>query len=150
MPFVEVVSGNWDTHQDNFEKTKELGEQVDGPMAQLLTDLQQRGMLDKTLVIWMGEFGRTPTINPRGGRDHYPRAFTSLLAGGGVRGGQVIGATDKSGSSVADRPVSVNDFFQSICHSLQIDAKKENMSSIGRPIKVVDGGEVVKETVFVS
>ena len=102
-------------------------------------------MLDSTLVIWTGEFGRTPRINPNSGRDHFPRAFTSMLAGGGVKGGQVIGATDAGGEAIKDRPVSVNDLLRTACHSLGIDADKQNMSSIGRPIKIVDGGEVVKE-----
>lgn len=145
VPCVEVGLGNWDTHDGNFDRCRELSAQMDGPAAQLITDLKQRGMLDKTLVIWMGEFGRTPRINPRGGRDHYPRAFSVALAGGGIRGGQVIGSTDAGGSDVRDRPVTVPDLFRSFCRSLKIDADKENMSSIGRPIKIVDGGEVVQE-----
>jgi uncharacterized protein (DUF1501 family) len=102
-------------------------------------------MLDRTLVIWMGEFGRTPRINPRAGRDHYPRAFSAVLAGGGVRGGQVIGQLDPSGSEVTDRPVLVTDLFRSVYHALGIDADYENVSSNGRPIKLVDGGNVVTE-----
>ena len=145
VTFVEVVSNGWDTHQDNFDKVAELCGQVDQPAAQLIADLKQRGMLDRTLVVWMGEFGRTPRVNPRAGRDHYPRAFNVALAGGGVRGGQVIGATDAAGVEVADRPVQVVDLFRSVYHALGIDPDHENMSSIGRPIKVVDGGEVVSE-----
>lgn len=145
VTFVEVNLGNWDTHQDNAERTKTLCGQLDTPYAALIEDLSQRGLLDKTLVIWMGEFGRTPRINPRGGRDHYPRAFNVVLSGGGIRGGQVIGRTDDGGTSVEDRPVTVNDLFRTICRSLSIDADKENMSSIGRPIKIVDGGAVVAE-----
>jgi uncharacterized protein (DUF1501 family) len=102
-------------------------------------------MLDKTLVIWMGEFGRTPRINPRAGRDHYPRAFNVALAGGGIRGGQVVGKTDAGGQDVSDRPVTVSDLFRTVYTTLGIDADYENMSRIGRPIKLVDGGEVVKE-----
>ena len=142
---VEVSAGNWDTHQDNFQRTSDLAKQVDQPMAQLITDLKQRGMLDTTLVVWMGEFGRTPRINPRGGRDHYPKAFNAAIAGGGIRGGQVIGATDAGGNAVSDRPISVTDLFQTFCHSLKIDADLENMSPIGRPIRIVDGGEPVNE-----
>ncbi|HEX4143792.1 MAG TPA: DUF1501 domain-containing protein [Pirellulales bacterium] len=145
VPFVEVVADGWDTHFDNFDITKKLATTVDQPFAALLADLETRGMLDKTLVIWMGEFGRTPRINARDGRDHYPKAFNVVLAGGGVRGGQVIGETDAGGAEVSDRPVRVPDLFASFCHSLSIDAAKENMSSIGRPIKLVDGGQVVKE-----
>ena len=145
VTFVEVNLGNWDTHDNNFERSKTLCGQLDQPFAALLADLEQRGMLDSTLVVWMGEFGRTPRVNPRGGRDHYPRAFNVALGGCGVKGGQVIGKTDAGGESVDDRPVSVSDLFRTICHGLAIDADKENMSSIGRPIRIVDGGEVVKE-----
>jgi uncharacterized protein (DUF1501 family) len=114
-------------------------------MAQLIKDLKQRGMLEKALVIWMGEFGRTPRINARAGRDHYPRAFNIALAGGGVRGGQVIGKTDEGGVEVTERPVTVSDLFRTVYTALGIDADHENMSRIGRPIKLVDGGEVVRE-----
>jgi uncharacterized protein (DUF1501 family) len=145
VTFVEVAMNGWDTHQDNFKRSATLSAQVDKPFATLLSDLHDRGMLDKTLVIWMGEFGRTPRINPNGGRDHYPRAFNVALAGGGVRGGQVIGATDAGGSDVKDRPVTVSDLFQTFCKSLHIDAAKENMSSIGRPIRIVEGGKAVNE-----
>ncbi|MBC8351856.1 MAG: DUF1501 domain-containing protein [Planctomycetes bacterium] len=145
VSFVEVSLGNWDTHQDVFERAPELCQQMDQPYAALLQDLRERGMLDKTLVIWAGEFGRTPTINARGGRDHYPRAFNIALAGGGVRGGQVIGSTDAGGAGVEDRPVGISDLLRTVCHSLKIDADHEHMSSIGRPIKIVDGGELVTE-----
>ena len=145
VTFVEVALGNWDTHQDNFDRTTTLCGSLDQPAAQLITDLKQRGLLDRTLVVWMGEFGRTPRIKPRGGRDHYPRAFNVALAGGGVKGGQVIGATDPSGASVKERPVTVSDLFQSFCKALDMDSTLENMSAIGRPMKVVDGGEPVKE-----
>ena len=145
VTFVEVGLGNWDTHQDNNDRSKQLCNRLDQPYAQLLKDLKQRGMLEKTLVIWMGEFGRTPRINPRAGRDHYPRAFTVALAGGGVRGGQVIGKTDRSGGTVTDRPVEAADLFRTFCQSLHIDADHENMSGIGRPIPIVEGGSVVKE-----
>jgi uncharacterized protein (DUF1501 family) len=102
--------------------------------------LKQRGLLDSTLVVWMGEFGRTPKINPRAGRDHYPRAFNAALAGCGIRGGQVVGKTDAGGGEVTDRPVVAADLYRSIYHALGIDADKENMSSIGRPIPIVEDG----------
>lgn len=145
VTFVEVAHRGWDTHQDNHERTARLAGEVDGPMAQLIADLAQRGMLERTLVVWMGEFGRTPRINPRGGRDHYPRAFNVVLAGGGVQGGQVIGSVDRSGAEVTDRPVLVDDLFCSIYHALGIDPTHENISRIGRPIRLVDKGEVVEE-----
>ena len=102
-------------------------------------------MLDRTLVVWMGEFGRTPKINPNAGRDHFPRVFNVALAGGGVKGGQVIGASSADGTEVKDHPVAVNDLLTSLCHALKIDPTKENMSPLGRPIKIVDGGKVVKQ-----
>ena len=145
VSFVEVVSNGWDTHQDNFEKVKELAGEVDRPYAALIRDLDRRGMLDDTLVIWMGEFGRSPKVNPRGGRDHFPRSFNAVLAGGGVRGGAVVGKTDAQGVEVADRPVTVPDLFATFCKSMGIDPAIENMASTGRPIKLVDGGSAVSE-----
>lgn len=145
VTFVEVGHGNWDTHDDNFNRTAKLSAEVDQGMSALITDLKARGLLDKTLVMWMGEFGRTPNINARTGRDHYPRAFNVLLAGGGIKGGQVIGSTSADGRDVKDRPVTVNDLFCSFYQALKINPKKENMSGVGRPIKIVDGGTAVKE-----
>jgi len=145
VTFVEVSLRGWDTHQDNFSRTRKLTKQLDGPLAQLVTDLRQRGMLDRTLVVWMGEFGRTPRINPRRGRDHFPKAFNAALAGGGIQGGQVVGRTNPAGTEITDRPVSVKDLFTTIYHALGIDPRHENTSRVGRPIKLVDGGEVVQE-----
>ncbi len=145
VTFVEVGHGNWDTHDDNANRTKDLCSQMDRAYAALLTDLHDRGMLDKTLVIWMGEFGRTPNINARGGRDHYPRAYNVALAGGGVKGGQVIGATNAAGTTITDRPVGTGDLLSTCYHALKIDPGHENLSPIGRPIKIVEEGEVVKE-----
>ena len=145
VTFVEVSLGNWDTHRDNANRSRELCIQMDQPYAQLLRDLRQRGLLDDTLVVWMGEFGRTPRINARGGRDHFPRAFSLALAGGGVRGGQIVGATDAGGTTVTDRPVTVPDLFQTLCHVLDVDPDHENMTALGRPIRIVEGGTVVRE-----
>ena len=145
VTFVEVNCRGWDTHQDNFTKTHELAGQVDQPTAALIKDLKQRGLLDSTLVVWMGEFGRTPKINARGGRDHYPRVFSAAMAGAGIRGGQVIGRMSDDGSQVVDRPVSVPDLFQTYCRSLELDPESESISSLGRPIKVVEEGKAVEE-----
>src|SRR5262249_7747837 len=148
VTFIEVESNGWDTHQDNFDRVKSLAGTVDPAMATLIGDLNERGLLKKTLIVWMGEFGRTPKINSRGdkpGRDHYPRAFHLALAGGGIKGGQVVGSTTDDGTSVSNRPVSVNDLFCSIYKVLGINPRKENMSTLGRPIKLVDGGQPVKE-----
>jgi hypothetical protein len=149
IPFVEVhsnhprASAGWDTHNNNFEVTKYLVDWVDPAMAALISDLKVRGMLEKTLVIWMGEFGRTPKINNNVGRDHHWKAFTVALAGAGVKGGRIIGATSADGSEVTARPVSVADLFCTFCHALGIDPRKENDTPIGRPIKIVDGGSAV-------
>jgi hypothetical protein len=142
--FVEVGLGGWDTHQNNFARVKQLSQQVDPAMSSLIADLKERGLLDSTLVIWMGEFGRTPKINSRGaqpGRDHYPRAWSTVLFGGGIKGGQVVGKTDAEGATVVERPVSTIDFMATVCKVLGIDYTKKNQTPIGRPIRIVDKGE---------
>ena len=143
VTFVEVRHGNWDTHFDGFAKTKQLIGDVDPGFAGLVMDLKQRGLLDKTLIVWAGEFGRTPKINPRNGRDHYPRVFNVALAGGGVKGGQVIGSSTDDGMAVKDSPVSVNDLLTSICHTLKVDPRYEHISPLGRPLKLVEDGNVI-------
>jgi len=147
--FVEVSSrsqgGNWDTHADLYERVKNLTGMVDPATAALITDLKDRGLLDTTLVVWMGEFGRTPRINPRGGRDHYPRVFNAAMAGSGAKGGQVIGSSTPDGTAVESDPVRANDLFCSICRALEIDPETERMSPLGRPMKIVDGGAPVEK-----
>lgn len=146
VPFVEVslngVQGTnafgWDTHQQNFEAVKSLSEVLDPAWGTLMTDLEQRGLLDSTLVVWMGEFGRTPKINQNTGRDHFPAAWTTVLGGGGIRGGQAIGKTSDDGMKVTDQPVAVPDLMATICTALGVDPEKQNMSNIGRPIPLAD------------
>lgn len=147
VPFVEVSFSNaqgapfaWDTHQNNFETVKQLCGVLDPAWATLLSDLDERGLLDSTLVVWMGEFGRTPTINnlEGGGRDHFPAAWSTVLCGGGVKRGQVVGSTSADGMTVADRPVATPDFLATICLALGIDPEAQNISNIGRPIRIVD------------
>ncbi len=145
VTFVEVELNGWDTHQNNFETTTRLSRQADAGFASLVSDLRASGRLDRTLVIWMGEFGRTPRINANNGRDHYPRAFSVAMAGGGVRGGRVIGSTSAGGNDIANRPVGVADLFCTFCHALGVDPRKENQTPIGRPIRIVDGGQHVRE-----
>jgi Protein of unknown function (DUF1501) len=145
VTFVEVREGGWDNHQNVNDNVTKKAAAVDPGFGSLVADLKMRGMLDKTLVIWMGEFGRTPKINPNAGRDHFPRVFSVALAGGGIKGGQVIGSSTDDGNGVKDRPVGVTDLMASFCKALQIDPKKENISPQGRPIKIVDGGQAVKE-----
>jgi len=148
VKFVEVTLGGWDTHQDNFDRVKNLSKTVDPAMSQLILDLKERGLLDSTLVIWMGDFGRTPKINSRGakpGRDHYPRAWSSLMIGGGIKGGQVIGKTDKEGAVVEERPISGLDFMATVCTALGINYTKQNTAN-NRPIRIVDkGANPIKE-----
>jgi hypothetical protein len=145
VTFVEVQSDGWDTHQNNFDRVKSLAGPVDQGFAALVADLKERGMLDRTLVVWMGEFGRTPRINPNNGRDHFPQASCVALAGTGVRGGTVVGATNGGGTAIADRPVTVPDLFCTFCEALKINPRKENAGPFDRPIKIVDGGTPVKE-----
>jgi len=142
---IEVRSNGWDTHDDNFATTSRLAGEVDPAMAALIADLKQRGLLETTVVLCIGEFGRTPRITPRVGRDHYPRVFSAVIAGGGVRGGQVIGSSTADGTEIADQPVTVNDLFTSVCTALHVDPARENASPLGRPMKIVDGGEVIPE-----
>jgi len=140
VAFVEVRSGNWDSHQNNFEECARNAGEVDPATATLLQDLRDRGLLEHTVVVWMGEFGRTPKVNPREGRDHYPRVFSMMMAGGGIRGGQVYGASTADGTEIADNPVTAPDLLRTVCKALSVNADHENMSPEGRPLKVVDGG----------
>lgn len=141
VPFVEVVRGGWDTHGQGHANQKNGVSNIDAPFAALLADLKDRGLLDSTLVIWMGEFGRTSD----NGSNHYAKAWTTVLCGAGLKTGQVIGKTDAKGMTVDDRPISVVDFMTTICQALGIDAKKQ-YTSRGRPFRIVDkGGEAIKE-----
>ncbi|MBI5758061.1 MAG: DUF1501 domain-containing protein [Planctomycetales bacterium] len=148
VPFVEVVRGGWDMHNNIYDRIKTNAADVDQGLSQLLADLKQRGLLQKTLVICMGEFGRTPKINsrdPKPGRDHWAKNFNVLMAGCGVKGGRAIGKTNDTGQEITDRSVAVEDLFQSFCHCLEIDATENLYSPAGRPMKIVDGGEPIKE-----
>jgi uncharacterized protein (DUF1501 family) len=146
VPFVEVtLSGiagagglGWDTHAENFRQVRGLCETLDPAWSTLIEDLSQRGLLDSTLIVWMGEFGRTPKINQNSGRDHYPQAWSAVLAGGGIRGGQVIGKTSADGTTIEDRPVKVPDFLATAFAALGIDPETMNNSNVGRPVPVVD------------
>ena len=138
VPFVEVSLGGWDTHYENFESVKQLCGTLDRPWAALLQDLQDRGLLESTLIVWMGEFGRTPVINPQVGRDHYPKAWSAVLGGGAVNGGSVLGGTSEDGLTVTDRPVTTPDLLATMCLGLGLDPKKQNHSNVGRPVRLVD------------
>jgi hypothetical protein len=138
VPFVEVTLDGWDTHDNNFGQVKSLCQTLDPAWATLVADLRERGLLDSTLIVWMGEFGRTPVINPRQGRDHFPAAWSVVLGGGGIRGGQAFGQTGPDGMTAGDRPVGVADLLATICLALGIDPTKQNMSNVARPIRIVD------------
>jgi hypothetical protein len=143
VPFVEVALGGtggfgWDTHQNNFEMVRELSGVLDTAWSALLEDLKERGLLSSTLIVWMGEFGRTPAINGDRGRDHFPKAWTAVLGGGGIKGGQVVGKTSAGGEAIEQRPVTVPDLLATVCLALGIDPTKPNPSNVGRPISIVD------------
>ncbi len=145
VPFVEVsLSGpngvGWDTHTDNFERVKQLSQSLDAGWSALIDDLKDRGLLDTTTVVWMGEFGRTPKINGSSGRDHYPTAWSAAVGGGGIKGGQVVGATSKDGTMVEKDPVGVPAFLATVYKAMGIDPATHLPSNTGRPIPVVDTG----------
>jgi hypothetical protein len=143
--FVQVVLRTvpgaptaWDTHTNNFEYVKRLSAVLDAGWSSLLGDLHDRGMLGSTLVAWMGEFGRTPRINLQAGRDHFPAAWSVVLGGGPLRGGQVVGKTSEDGMRVIDHPASAPDLLATICKAVGVDPWKTIRSNIGRPIRIVD------------
>ena len=147
VPYIGIGMGDWDTHNDNWSRMRPNLEVVDQGMSALLVDLQTRGLLDSTLVIWMGEFGRDPRINnggARAGREHYAQAWTTVL--GGLRVGQIVGRTNASGMEVEDRPVSTADFMATICQAMGVDYLKENTTPEGRPIRIAaTGAQPVRE-----
>ena len=147
VSFVEVSQSSYDSHADNFGWHRGLVPPMEHAWAGLLADLKQRGLLDQTLVVWTGEIGRTPQINNRAGRDHYVRSWTTALAGCGIRGGAVYGASDEDGAEVKDNPVTEGDFFATIYHALGIDPKIENYAGV-RPVPLAPFGSKVVEELF--
>jgi hypothetical protein len=144
--FVTVTLGGWDTHQNNWTTLKDkLCPQLDAGLSGLFLALAAKGLLGSTSVFVSGEFGRTPKINQRGGRDHYPRAMFCLLAGGGVRGGQVIGESDAKGEGPKDQPITPDDVAATFYHTLGIDHTKEYHTPSGRPVMIVRQGKVMHE-----
>jgi uncharacterized protein (DUF1501 family) len=144
--FVTVAKGwlNYDTHGDNFNTMKKvLLPEFDRAFASLLEDLSERGMLDSTLVIANGEFGRTPKVNADAGRDHHNKAWSAVFAGAGIQGGRILGATDKTATEVTDNPVDPEDLLFTLYTILGIDPAKEYHTSIGRPVRVVNGGKMI-------
>ncbi len=145
VTFVEVGQSGYDTHADNFTGHKGLVPPMEKAWAGLLIDLQQRGLLERTVVIWMGEIGRTPRVNNRSGRDHYVRSWSAALAGGGIKGGTVYGESDEDGIDVKDNPVTEGDFFATVYQTLGLDPTEENFAGV-RPIPLAPfGSKVVSE-----
>jgi hypothetical protein len=137
-------AGNWDTHDNNFRRLRDvLLPPFEQGYTALLEDLHQRGLLDETLVVWMGEFGRTPRLNRNGGRDHWGFCGTALLAGGGVRGGQAYGSSDAHAAYAAERPVSPDDLAATVLHCLGIRPDLEIHDPQGRPTPLCTGTPVL-------
>jgi len=137
VPFVEVSLGGWATHQQNFERVAKLSGELDPALGTLIQDLADKNLLDSTMVVVGGEFGRTPKIRD-GGRDHHPKCFSVLMAGGGVGGGRIIGSSDENGEAPATRPIMIPDIHATIAHCCGYDPNKQNESPLGRPIRIVD------------
>jgi hypothetical protein len=146
VPFVEVTLGSfadnnlgWDTHANNFATVKNLCGELDAGWGTLMSELADRGLLESTTILWLGEFGRTPRINANAGRDHFPAAWTAVLAGGGIKGGQAFGRTSDDGMTVEEGKISVGDLLATLCQAVGVDPERQNISEVGRPIKLADG-----------
>ncbi|SKB05427.1 Protein of unknown function [Prosthecobacter debontii] len=143
--FIEVAHGGWDMHNDIGDGMEDNGGILDTALAALLSDLQERGLLQSTLVVLCSEFGRSPKINSRSGRDHHPKVFSTLLAGGPVKGGTIYGASDKEGNAPADKQVTIQDFHSTVGHAMGMDVNHIVMSPSNRPFTVGDKGSVITE-----
>jgi hypothetical protein len=151
VSFVEVTLGDnagnaiaWDTHQNNFATVKSLSEQLDAGWSTLMRELDERGLLASTTFLWIGEFGRTPQINAQGGRDHFPAAWSCVLGGAGIRGGQAYGRTSADGTTVEEGKVDIGDILTTLVTALGLDPAKQNLSPLGRPIAIAEG-KAIKE-----
>ena len=148
VSYVEVSLGGWDTHNDNFDAlSNRLLPELDKGMSALVDDLADRRLLDTTTIVWMGEFGRTPKINQNAGRDHHPGSWSVVVGGGGLKNGQLIGATDADGLDIVDHPIGVMDLIATMTQTMGINVETQYTTPRGRPIKVVDGGKPIKELV---
>lgn len=143
--FVEVQTGGWDMHNTIDTAMTTVGGGMDKAFAALLEDLQKQGMLESTLVVLGSEFGRTPNINENSGRDHYPLAYTAVMAGGGIKGGYTYGSTDKDGRRVTDKQATAQDFLSTIGHAMGLPVDEVVMSPSNRPFTVGDKGSVITE-----
>ncbi len=142
VPFVEVALGTgvgWDTHQDNFTQVRQLSEELDAGWGTLMRELDERGLLEQTTILWMGEFGRTPNINNNQGRDHFPAAWTCVFGGGGIQGGQAYGRTSRDGTQIEEGQMSIGDVLATLCTALGVEPSHENETETGRPIRLAEG-----------
>lgn len=147
VPFVEVDFGGWDLHDDCFTRLEEKLPQLDQGMSALVSDLEERGLLDQTVILWMGEFGRTPRINGDAGRDHYARAWSAVVGGGGLKGGLAIGETSADGSEVLEGTTSykAQDLMATVCQALGLSLQTNFTSLNGRPMKIANSGAPISE-----
>jgi uncharacterized protein (DUF1501 family) len=140
---VEVTLDGWDSHVNNHEIHRGLVKVLDPALSALISDLRRRDLLDQTVVLCGGEFGRTPKVNLAGGRDHWPNGFSMALAGGGIAGGRILGETDLNGIKGPDRPVSIADIHATILTAVGLDPRKENIApATGRPLKLSEGKSI--------
>ncbi len=138
---VEISLGGWDTHNQNFDRlSQQRLPTLDRAMGTLTRELSERGLLESTVILWMGEFGRTPRINQNVGRDHWARCWSVVVGGGSIRGGQAYGSTDRDGTSVAENPTSIGDVFATVYQALGIDPNTQVRDAIGRPFNIAGGG----------
>lgn len=146
VPFIEVDLGGWDNHANvHTILADQKLPQMDQAMSALVEDLEQRGLLQDTAIIWMGEFGRTPRINQDAGRDHWARSWSAVVGGAGVNGGIAVGATNSDGTAVETEPFSSEDLMASVCHALGISLETTYTSKNDRPMKIAGGGKIINE-----
>ena len=148
VPFVEVDLGGWDLHQNVHQTLSQTKlPQLDKAMSALVEDLAQRELIQDTVVMWMGEFGRTPRINQNSGRDHWARSWSVVVGGAGIKGGLAVGATNADGTAVDTEPFSSEDLMTTVCRGLGISTDKTFTSKNGRPMKIAGGGKIINELV---
>ena len=146
VPFIEVDLGGWDNHMDIFKTLKDQKlPELDKAMSALISDLNDRGLLEDTAIIWMGEFGRTPNINGNGGRDHWAKSWSVLVGGAGFKGGQIVGETSSDGKEVISEPYSSQYIMASVLKSLDISLETIFTAKNGRPMKIANSGKIIRE-----